>query len=181
MNEYAKNFDRKGLDSDKGLIYYAKIEHHRQYKGTDKEVKQGQAKQGERKPGNNLHVHVIISRKSKDGKLKLSPLTNHRGTKKGAVKGGFDRVEFVGKCEKAFDFQFQHDRNKEESFKHLYSMKNTPFIDKLKIIYQNIKNSLEEKHKRPAKKLSQEKVKSLIFSQSLEKEIKKERNRGMGR
>lgn len=54
-------------------MYYARVETKRSYHPEDEEVKQGIARIGEPKPGLNLHVHVIVSRKSLDGKVKLSP------------------------------------------------------------------------------------------------------------
>jgi hypothetical protein len=70
---YAANF-RKGLGAS-DILYYAKV-HHERNRETGKE---------------DLHAHIIVSRKDVSNKLKLSPATNHRGTQKGAVKGGFDR------------------------------------------------------------------------------------------
>ena len=74
MNEYAKNFKRDGLNRGDELLYFGKVEHKRQYKGTDKVVKEGKVKSGEFKPGLQSHVHIIVSRKDKNQKLKLSPL-----------------------------------------------------------------------------------------------------------
>ncbi len=39
-----------------------------------------------------MHCHLIVSRKDQANKKKLSPLTNHKDTKNGVIKGGFDRV-----------------------------------------------------------------------------------------
>ena len=82
MNEYAINFG-KDLKA-KDLMYYGKIHHTR---GS--------------KEGEQMHAHIIVSRKDLNNKIKLSPQTNHRGTKKGAVKGGFNRTAFYNKSEKA--------------------------------------------------------------------------------
>ncbi len=49
-------------------MYYARVETERSYHPEDEEVKQGITRIGEPKPGLNLHVHVIVSRKSLDGK-----------------------------------------------------------------------------------------------------------------
>lgn len=80
MDNYANNFNRqeKGLESGKDLLYYAKIEHQRNYKGDDPEVKHGEAKSGEQKPGLHSHVHVIVSRKDQSQRLKLSPMSNEK-------------------------------------------------------------------------------------------------------
>ncbi len=70
--EYAKNFN-KGL-SAKDIKFYGKI--HFDRNRSDNEL--------------NMHCHLIVSRKDQSNKKKLSPLTNHKNTKKGAIKGGFD-------------------------------------------------------------------------------------------
>lgn len=81
MEIYAANFN--GINQPKNLegkdiVYFAKIEFDRYYKGTDKEVLEGNIEQGTVKPGNNMHVHIIVSRKDKRNKYKISPLVNNR-------------------------------------------------------------------------------------------------------
>lgn len=81
MEEYAANFN--GLNKvkkvqAKDLAYFAKIEFNRNYKGSDEEVKQKRAKVNDKKPGNNMHVHLIVSRKDKTNKIKLSPQANNK-------------------------------------------------------------------------------------------------------
>ena len=81
MEEYAANFN--GLNKAKkvqakDLAYFAKIEFNRYYKGSDEEVKQKRAKVDDKKPGNNMHVHLIVSRKDKTNKIKLSPQANNK-------------------------------------------------------------------------------------------------------
>ena len=39
-----------------------------------------------------MYHHLIMSRKEQSNKKKLSPLTNHKNTKNGTIKGSFDRV-----------------------------------------------------------------------------------------
>ncbi|MDX2191499.1 MAG: DUF5712 family protein [Bacteroidota bacterium] len=109
MNQYASNFKRNIQGTD--LLYFAINEQNRYHKGNDKEVLKGKAKQRERKDGLNEHTHIIVSRKDKFQKLKLSPLTNHIDTKKGAIKGGFDRVQFKLNCEMAFDALLGYSRD----------------------------------------------------------------------
>jgi hypothetical protein len=108
MKEYAQNFN-KGLDIN-NINWYAKIESNRYYKGDDPEVKSCKVKQGETKPGLNTHVHFIVGRKSVDGKMKLSPVTNHKETSKGPIKGGFNRDIFKEKSERVFDIMFKYNR-----------------------------------------------------------------------
>ena len=81
MEEYAANFN--GLNKAKkvqakDLAYFAKIEFNRYYKGQDIEVKEKRAKVDDKKPGNNMHVHLIVSRKDKTNKIKLSPQANNK-------------------------------------------------------------------------------------------------------
>src|SRR5476651_723939 len=49
MDEYALNFKRPGIDSNKDLLWFGKLENHRYYSHKDPEVKQGIKKRGERK------------------------------------------------------------------------------------------------------------------------------------
>ena len=102
---YADNFG-KGLTAD-NIEYYAKIHYTRT---------------GERL--NDMHAHIIVSRKDRANRLKLSPKTNHRGTAKGAVRGGFDRTDFFRKCESRFDVRMGYRRDVRESFDYLNAMKN---------------------------------------------------------
>ena len=71
-----------------------------------------------------IHAHIIVSRKDRANKLKLSPKTNHRGTAKGAVRGGFDRTDFFRKCERCFDVRMNYNREIKESFEYLNAIKN---------------------------------------------------------
>lgn len=117
FKQYAENFN-EGL-SINNVNWYAKIESNRYYKGDDEAVKSGKVKQGEVKSGLNTHVHFIVGRKSVDGKMKLSPVTNHINTSKGAVKGGFNRDQFKKNCETAFDNGFSYNRNYDEKYIYL--------------------------------------------------------------
>ena len=79
---------------------------------------EGKAKSGQMKEGDQRHFHVLIARKTKDEKHKISPLTNHRDTQKGVVKGGFERVKFAENIEKSFDKHFKYERSQEQSFQY---------------------------------------------------------------
>ena len=124
MDQYAQNFG-KGLRGE-DLLYYAKIEQNRYYKGSDPEVQKGWVRQKAKKPGLQTHIHVIVSRKDKANRLKLSPLSHHRKTKKGPVRGGFERVVFFQKAEEGFDRLFGYQRQKEERFLHCNAKKKSP-------------------------------------------------------
>src|ERR1035437_3857789 len=82
MDIYARNFSRKDGTSKnlsgKDLVYFAKLEDNRYYKSADEEVKQGKAKKGDVLPGDNTHVHIIVSRQDKNKITKLSPLANSK-------------------------------------------------------------------------------------------------------
>ena len=130
MDNYAANFNReeKGLKSGKDLVYYAKIEHDRAYKGNDKEVRIGNAKSGDKKPGLQSHVHVIVSRKDRTQRMKLSPVANEKSTKRTIGKNtyhvGFDRKQWISQNEKSFDNMFSYQRKEIEKFEIQNSLKN---------------------------------------------------------
>lgn len=110
MDAYAKNFHRNGIDDRHNLTAYAITN---LYKGKEKK--------------DQLHWHIIVAKKDASNKYKLSPLTNHRSTTKGVVKGGFDRIAFDKECERLFDERFGYNRRVEESFDYcLAQKKGTP-------------------------------------------------------
>lgn len=136
MNEYAKNFGRDNIRSGADLMYYARIETQRIYKPEDEEVKSGVAKIGELKPGLNFHVHVIVSRKSLDGKTKLAPAFGKSAGNewelegRGKVKRGFSHEKFKVSVQNTFNHKFNYQSTKEET----YTIKKTPeqtVIDKV--------------------------------------------------
>lgn len=104
--EYAKNFN-KGL-SEADIKFYGKI--HFDLNRSDNEL--------------NMHCHLIISRKGQTNKKKLSPLTNHKNTKKGTVTGGFDRKNLFQQAEQGFDKLFGYNRQQFESFDYHNTIKN---------------------------------------------------------
>lgn len=116
--EYAKNFN-KGLSAE-DIKFYGKIHFNRDRSENNKD---------------NMHCHLIVSRKdqnNKINKIKLSPLTNHRNTKKGVIKGGFDRTNLFQQTEQGFDNLFNYDRLMTESFEYCNAMKNGSIVDQLK-------------------------------------------------
>ena len=80
-----------------------------------------------------MHCHLIISRKDQSNKKKLSPLTNHKNTKNGVIKGGFDRVNLFQQAEQGFDKLFDYDRQQSESFDYHNTMKNGSISEQLEI------------------------------------------------
>ena len=113
--EYAKNFN-KGL-SEADIKFYGKI--HFDRSRSDNEL--------------NMHCHLIVSRKDQTNKKKLSPLTNHKNTKSGIIKGGFDRVNLFQQAEQGFDKLFCYNRQQSESFDYHNTMKNNSVSEQLKL------------------------------------------------
>ena len=117
--EYAKNFN-KGL-SEEDIKFYGKIHFDRNRSDN----------------GLNMHCHLIVSRKDQSNKKKLSPLTNHKNTKNGVIKGGFDRVNLFQQAEQGFDKLFGYDRQQSESFDYHNTMKNGSISEQLELQNQN--------------------------------------------
>lgn len=138
MEAYARNFN-KGLQSS-DLVWYAKIEYKRTFKGFEPKVRNGIFHQGDQKPGLNTHVHLVISRKDQTQKLKLSPMTNHRKSSTGIIKSGFDRMRFKIECEKCFDRVFGYKREHSEYLLVANTLKNGSREEKVYVkqaIYKN--------------------------------------------
>ncbi|QJE30014.1 clindamycin resistance transfer factor BtgB [Parabacteroides distasonis] len=117
--EYANNFNKELSASD--IKFYGKIHFNRSR--SDNEL--------------NMHCHLIISRKDQTGKKKLSPLTNHKNTKNGAIKGGFDRVNLFQQAEQGFDKLFGYNHKQSESFGYHNTMKNSSISKQLELQKQN--------------------------------------------
>ena len=117
--EYAKNFN-KGL-SEADIKFYGKI--HFDRSRSENEL--------------NMHCHLIVSRKDQTNKKKLSPLTNHKNTKNGVIKGGFDRVNLFQQAEQGFDKLFGYDRQQSESFDYYNTMKNGSISEQLELQEQD--------------------------------------------
>ncbi|GHU09842.1 clindamycin resistance transfer factor BtgB [Alphaproteobacteria bacterium] len=126
--EYAKNFN-KGLSAE-DIKFYGKIHFSRDR--SDNEL--------------NMHCHLIVSRKDQSNKIKISPLTNHRNTNKGAIKGGFDRTNLFQQAEKGFDRLFNYDRQLTETFEYCNTMKNGNISDKLRMQEKEIVFADEKKN-----------------------------------
>lgn len=108
---------------------------------------------------NDMHAHIIVSRKDRANKVKLSPKTNHRETVRGAVKGGFDRTEFFRKCELRFDILMDYHREVKESFDYLNAVKNgTP----AEIRQQAIKAVQQEVMKEGVREMTKDMTKEFV-------------------
>ncbi|EOA57127.1 hypothetical protein HMPREF1214_02639 [Bacteroides sp. HPS0048] len=117
--EYAKNFNKELSASD--IKFYGKI--HFDRSRSDNEL--------------NMHCHLIVSRKDQANKKKLSPLTNHKNTKKGTITGGFDRVNLFQQAEQGFDKLFGYNRQLFESFEYANTMKNGSISEQIELQEQN--------------------------------------------
>uniref|UniRef100_F4CEJ1 Molybdopterin-guanine dinucleotide biosynthesis protein MobB n=1 Tax=Sphingobacterium sp. (strain 21) TaxID=743722 RepID=F4CEJ1_SPHS2 len=126
MDGYARNFKRPGINGNRDLLWFAKLENYRYYGHNDKEVKNGTKKRGERKEGRQMHVQVIVSRKDITNSIKLSPENTSRGKNKAHSQklGQFDRTAFKQSGETLFDEFFGFERNLKESFGYANAMKN---------------------------------------------------------
>ena len=132
MDAYAKNFKRNGVEGNKDLVYYGKLENHRYYTYKDLEVRKGRAKKGDMKPGEQMHVQIIVSRKDASNSIKLSPLNNSKGTnaEHSQKVGQFDRVAFKQATESLFDRTFGYDREISESFHYANTLKHGSYEQK---------------------------------------------------
>jgi hypothetical protein len=142
MEAYAENFN-KGLKSE-DLVWFAKIEHERAYKGLE-EIPSDK-KQGDLKEGLQTHIHVVVSRKTADKKIKISPLANQRGTEITTGKGqkvtaGFDREKFKQSCEHVFDEKFSYDRPENEKLAYYKASE----IEKVQMLEQREKTDYNKK------------------------------------
>ena len=140
--EYAKNFNKELSASD--IKFYGKI--HFERSRSNNEL--------------NMHCHLIISRKDQANKKKLSPLTNHKNTKNGIIKGGFNSVNLFQKIERGFDYMFCYDRQQFESFDYHNTMKNGSISELLKQQEQELQ-SYERKTK-----INQDRNKENLFAKN---------------
>ena len=113
--EYAKNFNKEL--SPTAIKFYGKIHFDRSRSNNEL----------------NIHCHLIVSRKDQVNKKKLSPLTNHKNTKNGIIKGGFDRVNLFLQLEQGFDKLFNYNRQPKESFTYRNTMTNGSISEQFKL------------------------------------------------
>ena len=113
--EYAKNFNKELSATE--IKFYGKIHFDRSRSNNEM----------------NIHCHLIVSRKDQVNKKKLSPLTNHKNTKNGIIKGGFDRVNLFLQLEQGFDKLFNYNRQPKESFTYRNTMTNGSISEQFKL------------------------------------------------
>ena len=123
ITEYAKNFNKELSASN--IKFYGKIHFDRNRSNNEL----------------NMHCHLIVSRKDQANKKKLSPLTNHKNTKNGIIKGGFDRTNLFQQVERGFDEMFNYNRQLTESFNYYNIMKNSSMSEQLKLQEQELQSN----------------------------------------
>lgn len=173
MDEYAKNFKKENVKSNKDILYYGKVENHRYYTHKDEEVKQGLAQRGQQKPGEQMHVQIIVSRKDMTDSIRLSPLNNSRGKNVAhSLKvGQFDRSAFKEAAELKFDQTFNYDRELWETFKYANTLKHGSYEQKLEM-REAVKQEQEQRQQQrlemeQQRKLQQEREQSHKQSQGI--------------
>ena len=148
ISEYAKNFNKELSALD--IKFYGKI--HFDRSRSDNEL--------------NMHCHLIVSRKDQTNKKKLSPLTNHKNTANGIIKGGFNRMNLFQQVEQGFDKLFSYNRQLSQSFEYSNTMKNGSIDDKLKMQEQKLKEPKQYFTAEKKKEIFQSSIyiyKSLLF------------------
>jgi hypothetical protein len=166
MDEYALNFKRPGIESNKDLLWFGKLENHRYYTHKDPEVKQGIKKRGERKPGEQMHIQVVVSRKDITNKIKLSPMNKSRGKNNEHSKkmGQFDRSAFKSSGERIFDEKFSFERGFTETFKYVNAQKKGNLEQRM-AVHAGQYNQQSEQKAHSSEKRQQTKVKNSAISQ----------------
>jgi hypothetical protein len=176
MDEYARNFKKDRVNGNQDILYYGKLENHRYYTHKDEEVKNGLAKRGDPKPGEQMHVQVIVSRKDITDSIRLSPLNNSRGKNAAhSLKvGQFDRVAFKQAAERAFDQIFDYDRELKETFKYANTLKHGDYKQRLELKEE------ERKEQELKQQQRQELERQLKQQQEIEQSRKQDRSLGIG-
>ena len=125
--EYARNFNKELSAED--IKFYGKIHFSRNRSNNEL----------------NMHCHLIVSRKDQSNKKKLSPLTNHKNSKRGTVKGGFDGKNLFQQAEQGFDKLFGYNRQLAESFEYYNTMKNGNISDQLNMQEKQVADERKNK------------------------------------
>ena len=95
------------------------------------------------KEGLQVHLQSGVSRKDIHNKIQLSPVTNHKGTTSGAVKGGFERTAYYRTAEEVFDKMFGYKRQQEETFDFYLAQKEERKAEEKR---QSMLNEYEDEH-----------------------------------
>lgn len=125
VDRYASGFGKDDVKDHTDLLYFYTIHEFRENN------------EGALRPG--IHAHIIISRKDRKGKNKLSPMTNHRTGSSGAIKSGFNRDAFYRDCETIFDHRFGYARPLLESYAYLNTMSHGTAKEKAEMVRAAVK------------------------------------------
>lgn len=131
------------------------------------------AKRGDPKPGEHMHIQVIVSRKDITDRIRLSSLNNSRGKNAAhSLKvGQFDRVAFKQAAERTFDQVFDYDRELWETFRYSNTLKHGTYEQKLGLKADERKEQelrqQQEQEYRQQQKLQQEREQSQKQSRGL--------------
>lgn len=138
MDEYARNFKKDGVRDNQDLLWFGKLENHRYYSFKDEEVKNGTAKRGDPKPGEQMHIQVVVSRKDITNAIRLSPNNNSDGKNKAHSRrmGEFNRVAFKESGERVFDEMFNFTRPVAETFRYANAQSNGGLAEKMAMMEQ---------------------------------------------
>ena len=107
MEQYAQNFqlkDGRQLGSE-DIVWGATVHQERSYRGTDPEVTAGNAKAGEKRPGLQTHVHVIVSARDTGQRITLNP---------GGRRNRFDLTKWKTQGQQEFERRFKYQAQERE-------------------------------------------------------------------
>ncbi|MBC7913574.1 MAG: molybdopterin-guanine dinucleotide biosynthesis protein MobB [Pyrinomonadaceae bacterium] len=190
MDEYAKNFKRNNINGNNDLVYFGKQENNRYYTYKDLEVRKGTAKKGDPKPGEQMHIQIIVSRKDATNSIKLSPLNNSKGKNQlhSQKVGQFDRTAFKQSAETLFDKAYGYERELKETFTYANTLKHGSYEQKREMKESHekqVKQQQQHSHHNQAgilntllRKVSEEYMPNI--PQRRKKKKKNEHNQGLG-
>lgn len=159
MELYARNFNLKdGLKlQSEDLVWYATIHHEREYRGTDKEVLAGKALVGEKRPGLQTHVHVIVSARDRKQKVTLNP---------GGRRSRFNLIYWQRAAGQQFEKQFNYIALENEKLK-VRERDSSRDMGRAKRIEERIE--LLNLHLPKTKRLEAERVKQIAVKREYDK------------
>lgn len=101
------------------------------------------------RPGEQMHVQIIVSRKDITNTIKLSPMNKSRGRNiEHSIKlGQFNRTAFKESGEKLFDQYFGFDRGLKDTFRYANIKKNGTVEQKIELAKEQSQRSLLEAEK----------------------------------
>lgn len=138
MKIYAENFNIKGKQlSQDNLLYFATLHEERKYKSKDYKVKNKEEKAGNKKSGDNTHIHVIVSARDKQMKTTLNPLKSRRR---------FSIDSFSEKSSIQFADKFNHKKTLEDYYSYCNYKINSNIENKLYYLNEKYAINLDSKY-----------------------------------